>query len=77
MFISKRSILETTGKAPRTQRRGCEHAVLPSSDDIQGTTTLVAHDDKMAVLTAYYNNILGRAVATSWGFDLRCLYNTT
>jgi hypothetical protein len=31
----------------------------------------------MAVLTAYYNNILGQAVATSWGLNLRCLYNTT
>ena len=39
-------------------------------DDVQQ----ISHDDKMAVLTAYYTNILGGEVAMTWSYDLDQLY---
>ena len=34
----------------------------------------ISHDDKMATLTAYYTNILGGEVDTTWSYDLDQLY---
>lgn len=37
---------------------------------------LVAHQDKVSALTAYYNAILGGEADTTWGFDVEHLYMT-
>jgi hypothetical protein len=38
---------------------------------------VVGHGEKAAALHSFYSNLLGRARAISWGFDLRGLYRST
>jgi hypothetical protein len=37
--------------------------------------SLIFHDDKVTALTAYYSDILGSEVATTWGFDINHIYH--
>jgi hypothetical protein len=38
-------------------------------------TSLITHDDKMTALTAYYSDILGSEVATTWGININHIYD--